>query len=467
MHYLALLLTVFGLSTVFAAPSCTNEEEGEGSIHAVIVAGTNVSAGLAYALQGAAYEAYHMLTDRGVPKENIVLMSWDDAANDSGNPIPGKIYSTPEKTRDVREGVQIDFKGADVNPKNILAVLSGNKTAVKGGNGRVLESTSKDKVFVFFASHGYIGVWFVGNQLDVPIHALELQTTLKEMHADGKFAELYFVMEACHSGSMFDALPKDINIYAITSSNRDEDSKCIYCPYWGACLHGEDNWVCKLNGCVSGLFRNKIMSDDIESNQEGETLQKQYEGVKSEVAEFCNKHWTTNCQNESQTVSHFGDFNIAKEPVTDFVGKESTRRSAWVEENERPYAVWSFKDAEMRQLEHRFSMAVARGDYVEGLHFERAIDDLKEKYAKVDKFLAGFVSEFVGEEQSSDYVLSAAPERLTQLECHDTAVRAFQAKCVPQIGGTAYAGKYASVMAALCESGVSQGEILARIEDYC
>lgn len=31
------------------------------------------------------------------------------------------------------------------------------------------------------------------------------------MHADGKFAELYFVMEACHSGSMFDALPKDIN----------------------------------------------------------------------------------------------------------------------------------------------------------------------------------------------------------------------------------------------------------------
>lgn len=55
------------------------------------------------------------------------------------NPIPGKIYSTPEKTRDVREGVKIDYRGADVNPKNILAVLSGNKSAVNGGNGRVLE----------------------------------------------------------------------------------------------------------------------------------------------------------------------------------------------------------------------------------------------------------------------------------------------------------------------------------------
>ncbi|KAH7691410.1 hypothetical protein AAVH_40074 [Aphelenchoides avenae] len=84
MRFLVLLVTVFGLSTSFAAPSCKDDGEGEGSIYAVIVAGTNVSAGLAYLLQGAAYEAYHMLTDRGVPKENIVLMSWDDAANDSG-----------------------------------------------------------------------------------------------------------------------------------------------------------------------------------------------------------------------------------------------------------------------------------------------------------------------------------------------------------------------------------------------
>ncbi|KAH7697308.1 Peptidase C13 family protein, partial [Aphelenchoides avenae] len=80
------------------------------------------------------------------------------------NPFPGKIYSTPEKTRDVREGVQIDYKGADVTPENILAVLSGNKTAVNGGNGRVLGSTSKDKVFVFFAAHGGVGEFCVGDQ---------------------------------------------------------------------------------------------------------------------------------------------------------------------------------------------------------------------------------------------------------------------------------------------------------------
>ncbi|KAH7700808.1 Peptidase C13 family protein, partial [Aphelenchoides avenae] len=419
MRFFALLVAIFVASTTFAAPSCKNNEEEEGTLHAVIVAGTNTSAILAYALQGAAYDAYHLLTDRGVPRENIVLMSWDDAANYSGNPIPGKIYNTPEKKRDVRAGVQIDYTGADVNPTNILAVLSGNKTAVKGGNGRVLESTSKDKVFVFFAAHGGVGVWCVGSIDDVGITAQQLQATLKDMHANSKYAELTFAMESCESGSMFDALPKDINIYAITSSNDHEDSKLIFCPGEDVCLEDEDNWVCKLDGCVSNLFRNKLFSD-VERNQEGETLETQYENVKQEVAEFCSKHWTTNCLNESQTVSHYGDLKIAKEPVVNFLGKPSQLRSASVEE-ERPFAVWSYNDAEMQQLRYRYSMAEARGDLEGAERYQQAIYNLKKLYAKTDAFLVDFAEPLIGAERLRNYILSIAPARLTQLECHDDA----------------------------------------------
>lgn len=39
------------------------------------------------------------------------------------------------------------------------------------------------------------------------------------MHAQGKFSELVFNMEACHSGSMFDALPKDINGQIVFSTS--------------------------------------------------------------------------------------------------------------------------------------------------------------------------------------------------------------------------------------------------------
>lgn len=58
---------------------------------------------------------------------------------------------------DVYKGVKIDYSGEDVTPKNFLAVLSGNKRAVKGGNGKVVRSTHNDHIFVYFTDHGGFG----------------------------------------------------------------------------------------------------------------------------------------------------------------------------------------------------------------------------------------------------------------------------------------------------------------------
>jgi legumain len=35
-----------------------------------------------------------------------------------------------------------------------MAVLTANKSAISGGNGRVLESTKNDEVFIYFSDHG-------------------------------------------------------------------------------------------------------------------------------------------------------------------------------------------------------------------------------------------------------------------------------------------------------------------------
>lgn len=72
------------------------------------------------------------------------------------NPYPGKIFNVPNGM-DVYEGVKIDYSGIHVTPENFLAVLNGNKTAVNGGNGKVVESTRDDYVFVYFTDHGSIG----------------------------------------------------------------------------------------------------------------------------------------------------------------------------------------------------------------------------------------------------------------------------------------------------------------------
>lgn len=55
-------------------------------------------------------------------------------------------------------GCKIDYEGDDVTPDNYLAVITGNSTAVTGGNGRVLNSGSDDMVFLNFVDHGEPGV---------------------------------------------------------------------------------------------------------------------------------------------------------------------------------------------------------------------------------------------------------------------------------------------------------------------
>lgn len=51
-----------------------------------------------------------------------------------------------------------DYVGNDVTVGNFLAVLLGNKTALSGGSGKVVDSGPHDHVFVFYSDHGGAGV---------------------------------------------------------------------------------------------------------------------------------------------------------------------------------------------------------------------------------------------------------------------------------------------------------------------
>eukprot|EP01006_Ploeotia_vitrea_P036406 TRINITY_DN66015_c0_g1_i2.p2 TRINITY_DN66015_c0_g1~~TRINITY_DN66015_c0_g1_i2.p2 ORF type:complete len:106 (+),score=10.02 TRINITY_DN66015_c0_g1_i2:209-526(+) len=88
-------------------------------------------------------------------------MSYNDVASSRQNPYKGQLFNKPSGKQagvDVNEGCVIDYEGKDVTPENYMAILTGNKTAVKGGNGRVLQSTSDDYVFLNFADHGGVGL---------------------------------------------------------------------------------------------------------------------------------------------------------------------------------------------------------------------------------------------------------------------------------------------------------------------
>uniref|UniRef100_A0A8C4R6H0 legumain n=2 Tax=Eptatretus burgeri TaxID=7764 RepID=A0A8C4R6H0_EPTBU len=189
----------------------------------VIVAGSN--GWYNYRHQADACHAYQIVHSHGIPDEQIVVMMYDDLANNTENPTPGVIINKPNGSN-VYKGVLKDYVSDDVTPANFLAVLRGDAEAVRGkGNGKVIHSGPDDHVFVYFTDHGAPGLLAFP---DDELHARLLNKTIAYMYHHKKYKKMVFYIEACESGSMMVHLPPDINVFSTTASNPHESSYACY-----------------------------------------------------------------------------------------------------------------------------------------------------------------------------------------------------------------------------------------------
>jgi legumain len=164
---------------------------------AVLVAGSSGYGN--YRHQADICHAYQIMLKNGISPDHIITMAYDDIANNSENPFPGKMYNKPNGP-DVYSGCNIDYRGKDVTPENFLAIIQGNKASLKGGNGKYLKSDANSKVFINFADHGAPGlIAFPSSQL----YADDFITALKNMYAKKMYEKMVIYIEACESGSMF------------------------------------------------------------------------------------------------------------------------------------------------------------------------------------------------------------------------------------------------------------------------
>jgi len=257
-HISLLLLLLFTIPFVF----CQQQPK----IWAVLVAGSNDY--FNYRHQADVCHAYQILHSHGVPDENIIVMMFDDIANNEQNPTKGIIINHPNGS-DVYAGVPKDYIGQDVTPQNFIKVLTGDEEGMRGiGSGKVLKSGPNDHVFLNFADHGAPGILaFPENELTVS----ELQTALKAMYTQKMYSKLVFYVEACESGSMFKTvLPKNINIFATTAANAEESSyACYYDAERGTYL---GDW-----------YSVNWMEDTDKEDIREESLNQQYKIVKKET----------------------------------------------------------------------------------------------------------------------------------------------------------------------------------------
>ncbi|VDM54232.1 unnamed protein product [Angiostrongylus costaricensis] len=294
----------------------------EGDLHVVLVAGSN--GWWNYRHQADVAHAYQLLRRNGVPEEKIIVMMYDDVACYPDNPYRGKLFNRPDG-KDVYAGLKIDYYGSSVTPQNFLSVLQGNAENVTGGSGRVINSKPDDRIFVYFTDHGGYGlIAFPDDVLTVE----DLNTALIDMHKRKRYGHFVFYMEACESGSMFQAvLKKDLKIYAVTAADALESSWGTYC----------DNDMDL--PCLGDLFSVNWMQD----------TERQFKNVKA----------LTNLSH----VMHYGDLRLAGEPISWFEGgskKKTTTpmfSNADTYEEQHPKVSWPSRDIELMHLQKLMNTA--------------------------------------------------------------------------------------------------------------
>ncbi|KAK3041062.1 hypothetical protein RJ639_026859 [Escallonia herrerae] len=252
------------------------EQKGNGTRWAVLVAGSSGFGN--YRHQADICHAFQILKKGGLKDENIVVFMYDDIATNDLNPRPGVIINHP-KGGDVYAGVPKDYTGEHVTAFNLFAVLLGDKNAVKGGSGKVVDSKPNDRIFLYYSDHGGPGVLGMPN---MPfLYGVDFIEVLKKKHASGTYKEMVIYVEACESGSVFEGLmPEDLNIYVTTASNAEESSWGTYCP--GMNPPPPPEYIT----CLGDLYSVAWMEDSEMHNLKRETIEQQYKSVKARTSNY-------------------------------------------------------------------------------------------------------------------------------------------------------------------------------------
>nr|XP_043903921.1 legumain [Solea senegalensis] len=425
----ALLSLSLGLVNAFISQQTTDEKHW-----VVIVAGSN--GWYNYRHQADACHAYQIVHKNGIPDEQIVVMMYDDLAQNEENPTPGIVINRPNGT-DVYKGVPKDYTGEDVTPENFLAVLKGDSSNIKGGSGKVLKSGPNDHVFVYFTDHGAPGILAFP---DDELHVEDLQQTIKYMHDNKKYKQMVFYIEACESGSMMKDLPADINVYATTAANSHESSY--------ACYYDE-----KRDTYLGDWYSVHWLEDSDVEDLSKETLMKQFKIVKS----------LTNTSH----VQQFGNKTLAHMKVVAFQGEHSAKS--------RPVPPMTLQPVKNPDLTPSpdVPLAIMKRKLMASNDIRAARGMLAEisAHLKVREMLADTMRQIAekvtGSKLEAEVVLNQQAE-LSMHQCYKYAVRHYKHACFNwHETKYEYALRHLFVLVNLCERGYPVVSILEAMDSVC
>ncbi|XP_039993903.1 legumain [Xiphias gladius] len=427
------LLALLGLSLglVNAFPS---QQQDNGKRWVVIVAGSN--GWYNYRHQADACHAYQIVHRNGIPDEQIVVMMYDDLAQNEENPTPGILINRPNGS-DVYKGVPKDYTGEDVTPENFLAVLKGDSSAIKGGSGKVLRSGPNDHVFVYFTDHGAPGILAFPND---ELHVEDLQETIKYMHKNKKYRKMVFYIEACESGSMMNHLPADIDVYATTAANSHESSY--------ACYYDE-----KRDTYLGDWYSVNWMEDSDVEDLTKETLLRQFKIVKSHTNTSHVQQYGNKTMAHMKVIAFQGNHK-ADSPPTPPMTLQPVTNLDLTPSPDVPLAILK------RKLMASNDISVARGLLMEISAHLKVREMLAETMHQV-------VERVTGNKLKAEEVLNDRAE-LSQHQCYKAAVDHYKHNCFNwHKTEYEYALRHLYALVNLCERGYRAESIQLAMDSVC
>ncbi|XP_066463625.1 legumain [Eleutherodactylus coqui] len=428
MISMTLLLALVALSTAMPI-----EDPEDGGKHWVIlVAGSN--GWYNYRHQADLCHAYQIVKNNGVPDEQIVVMMYDDIANNEENPTKGIVINRPNGT-DVYAGVLKDYTGEDVTPANFLAVLKGDSKAVKGkGSGKVIKSGPNDNVFVYFTDHGAPGLLAFPSD---DLHVEDLNVTIQYMYENKKYKKMVLYIEACESGSMMNHLPNNINVYATTAANPHESSY--------ACYYDE-----KRDTYLGDLYSVSWMEDSDVEDLKKETLHEQFVLVK--------KHTNTS------HVMQYGNRTISHMKVKQFQGSGKTVAPRLSLEPVKRMDLTPSPDVPMAILKRKFMATNDKTEAKDILHKIRSLQEAKSLIKESVKKIVILVTE--SEELANDVFTDQVI--INDMSCYRSAAEHFKMRCFNwHFPLYEYAMRQLYVLVNLCEFGYPLERIQHAMDNVC
>ncbi|CAL5204841.1 unnamed protein product [Lathyrus oleraceus] len=425
-------------------------DNNEGTRWAILIAGSNGYWN--YRHQSDVCHAYQVLRKGGLKEENIIVFMYDDIAYDEENPHPGVIINSPNG-ENVYKGVPKDYTGEDVTVGNFFAALLGNKSALTGGSGKVVDSGPNDHIFVYYSDHGGPGV--LGMPTSPYMYASDLIEVLKIKHAAGTYKSLVFYLEACESGSIFEGLlPEGLNIYATTAANAEESSWGTYCP-------GENPSPPPEYGtCLGDLYSVAWMEDSDKHNLQTETLHQQYELVKERTS--------NGNSNYGSHVMQYGDIELSRDSLFLYLGSNpSNENFTFVGRNSLvpPSKAINQRDADLIHFWDKFRKApqgsprkiAAEKQVLEAMSHRLHIDD---SIKLIGKLLFGMKK---GPEVLTS-VRPAGQPLVDDWDCLKTLVRTFETYCGSL---SQYGMKHMRSFANFCNAGIHREHMAEASAQAC